>query len=116
MGGLPDNAGMLWAVAELISVGLEGGALRFNPNPGSTRGITTSFFLEFPDPFMTNWKLRIPYIYLRSAELGKELQNVVHLALRERCRGRSAHLLAGPRHRSRSDFPNCPIQDDAAWS
>ena len=53
VGGLPDNAGMLRAVAELTSVGFEGGVLRLNQNPGSTRGITTSF-LEFSDPSKTN--------------------------------------------------------------
>lgn len=30
MGGLPDNAGILRAVAELTSVGFEGGALRLD--------------------------------------------------------------------------------------
>ena len=71
---------MLRAVAQLTSVGFEGGALRLNQNPGSTRGII-NFVFGIPDRLMANWKLYIIYFYLRSAGLGNELQHVVHMAM-----------------------------------
>lgn len=54
VGGLPDNAEMLRAVAELTSVGFEGGVLRFDKILVlGTRGIIISFLRLF-DQIMAN--------------------------------------------------------------
>lgn len=54
VGGLPDNAEMLRAVAELTSVGFEGGVLCFDKILVlGTRGIIISFLRLF-DQIMAN--------------------------------------------------------------
>lgn len=61
VGGLPDNAGMLRAVAELTSVGFEGGVPERPPTKSRQilvlhEGSTISIFDIF-DPVIANWQL-----------------------------------------------------------